>query len=551
MALARRVYSTTVMVVLILAGATPAVLAQQSPDGPAVYYVRHTISSEASDAGEVSQTGYYRASLQPAADDAAQLLLAPLWVQQVDAAGRKSYLLDLQAGQDDAVLDVLIDGLVAPVPPKGAPGPLRALDQKAWTALRKATPGVADALLATYQAPGLRPVALPSSVAVGDSISSWERIEPYGSLQAKLRVIEVTPAAVLMAMTLEGAGARGDGRLVVRRVDGMPIELRMEVAVPANKAQPAANHRVHLADVRHDLMLHMADDVESYTSYVEQIDQQLGRPPFSSPSADASAYSHQAAALGALEGYMAGAEMLPELEPYMGSLWIPAETGSGRWLAIGARIPTNAHAGARRGQHERTLMSRLHGVELLDAKAVPIAGLESQTVTRTLFFPEKYSAAQNELNFPFHLPLGASRDLLGKVEAVRVSVDAEVYAFETSETLDAGALSTLNPDATLLWPSAHRVTLVQGRTTWKEKTGLFTVVVPLDAEGKEMPSEQVSIAPFKPAKPTRLAELPLAFENSTIPIRTEIATAKPIARLQVRHYRWSSVPRKWTFPMYP
>lgn len=553
MDLVRHFLSTSVVVVLAVVGVAPALAAQYGVEGPAVYYVSHTISSEAAEDGEVSNIGYYRADLHASRRGSAQLELAPLWTRQVDASGVTRYLLDLQPGTDDEVLDVLTDGFAAPLTKDGEPGPLRAIDQNAWSVLTKASPNEAGALLATYQAPGLRPVPLPASVAVGDRISGWQRIEPYGALKTTLRVIEVTDTAVLMGMTLDGAGAgaHGEGRLVVQRVDGMPIELRMEVNLPGSKGQPATRHRVHLADMRHDLMLQMADEVESYVSYVEQINQQLARPPFSAPSPASSAYTHHPAPLGALEDYMVGAEVLPALAPHMGSLWIPAETGSGRWLAIGARMPASTPAGARRSEHEPMLMSRLHTVELLDAQAAPIIGLESRLVTPTLFLSERYSAAQNELSFPFHLPLGASRALLGQVEAVRMSVDAEVYAFDTSETLEAGALATRNPDATLLRPSAHRVTLVQGRQTWKQKTGLYTVVVPLDVDGNLMPSEQISVAPLKPAQPTRLAELPLAWENSTLPIRTEIATPGPIARLQVRHYRWTSIPVQWTFPMYP
>lgn len=544
-----RFHTVVAMALLLVAGVAAA--EEPGNDGASVYYVRHAISSDVDAGDEVSVSGYYRATLQPSLRGAPQVLLAPLWVQRVDAAGASHYLLDLEPGKDDKLLDVLENGFVAQVTQEGESGPLRAVDQKAWSTLAKRAPLDAEALLASYQAPGLRPVVLPPSVTVGDSISGWQRLEPYAGVKATLRVLEVTRTAVLMNMIIDGSGAQGEGRLVVRRSDGMPIELRMEIHRAATRTAPASLHRVHLADTRHDLMLHMADELESYVGYVEQTNHQLQQPPFSSPSPEASAYTHRSAALGALEPYMVGAATLPALEPYMGSLWIPAERGNGRWLAIGARAAAGAHPAARNVQYEPVLMSRLHGVELLDARSAPIAGLEAQTVTPTLFFPEKYSAAQNQLSFPFHLPLGAPRTLLDQVEAVRMSVDAEFYAFETSEILTAGEHSTLNPDATVLRPSTHRATLVQDRQTWKQKNGLYSVLVPLDEDGNEMPSEQLSVAPLKPAQPTRLAEVPLAWENSMIPIRTEIATGRPIARLQVRHYRWSSVPRTWIFPMYP
>ncbi|ROQ37704.1 hypothetical protein EDF77_3371 [Stenotrophomonas maltophilia] len=541
----------TVAVTAMITGAASAATAGSNPAAPSVHYVRQTVSSGPDAGDEQTLSGYYEATLQPASRAGTQLLLAPIWSHQVDAAGRASYLMDLDPNDatEAAQLAVLGQGFSAAVTRSGGTGALRATNQGAWTALSRTSPEAANALLSLHQAPGLRPVQLPASVAVGDVVAGTLRIEPHGSVETKLQVIEVTPDAVLMAMSVAGPGAQGDGRLVVARGDGMPIELRMEVWYAASKGQPAAVHRVHLADTAYDPMLQMSDDVDSYVSYAEQVSQTLQRAPFSAVAPDPSAYTHRAAVLGELEDYMVGAASLPTLMPYMGAFWVAAESGTGRWLAIGARSSVERASSAGQGQHERILMSRLHSVAMLDADGAEIAGLPTKRVTPTLFFPEKYAATQNEVSFPFHLPLGAPRDALGRIEAVRMSVDAEVYAFETTEILQPGERSALNPDITLLRPAAHRATLLQGRQSWRAKTGLYSVVVPLDEDGNVLPSEQMTIAPLKPAQPTRLAQVPLAWENGRLPIRTEIATARPIAALQVRHYRWSSVPTTWTFPM--
>lgn len=547
----RCLYAVAAAAMAMIACAASAATVEPAHGAPAVYYVRHTVSSGPDAGDEQSLSSYYEATLQPSARAGTQLLLAPIWSQQVDAAGHSSYLMDLDPNDatEAAQLAVLGEGFSAEISRSGETGALRATNQSAWTALSKKTPDAANALLLRNQAPGLRPVRLPASVAVGDVVAGTQRIEPHGSIETTLRVIEVTPEAVLMELSVAGSGAQGDGRLVVARGDGMPIELRMEVRYAASKGLPASVHRVHLADTGHDPMLQMSDDVESYVSYAEQVNQTLQRPPFSGVAPGPSAYTHRAAVLGELEDYMVGAASLPTLMPYMGSFWIPAEGGTGRWLAIGARSSLERDPTAGQGQHERILMSRLHDVAMLDADGVEIAGLPTKRVTPTLFFPEKYSATQNEVSFPFHLPLGAPRDVLGRIEAVRMSVDAEVYAFETTEILQPGERSKLNPDITLQRPAAHRATLLQGRQSWKAKTGLYSVVVPLDEEGNVLPSEQMTIAPLKPAQPTRLVQVPLAWENGSLPMRTEIATARPIAKLQVRHYRWSSVPTTWTFPM--
>jgi hypothetical protein len=549
----RRLYMITLaaMAMAMAASAASVATVDSRPAVSSVYYVRHAVSSGPDAGEETTLSGYYEAALQPASRAGSQLRILPIWSQRRDAAGHASYLMDLDPldAADAAQLAVLEKGFSAEATRSGEFGALRAADQSAWSALSRKSPGAAEALLSRQQAAGLRPVRLPAAVAVGDVVAGTLRIEPHGNVETALRVIEVTPEAVLMELSVAGPGAQGDGRLVVARGDGMPIELRMEVRYAASKGLPASLHRVHLADTGHDPMLQMSEDVESYVSYVEQVNHTLQRPPFSGAAPDPSAYTHRAAVLGELEDYMVGAASLPTLMPYMGSFWIPAEGGAGRWLAIGARSSLERDPAARQGQHERILMTRLHGVAMLDADGAEIAGLPTKRVTPTLFFPEKYVATQNEVSFPFHLPLGAPRDVLGRIEAVRMSVDAEVYAFETTEILQPGERSALNPDITLLRPAAHRATLLQGRQSWKAKTGLYSVVVPLDEEGNVLPSEQMIIAPLKPAEPTRLAQVPLAWENGSLPMRTEIATARPIAKLQVRHYRWSSVPTTWTFPM--
>lgn len=547
----QRLYIITWAAMAMVATAASAATVDSHPAVPSVYYVRHAVSSGPDAGDETTLSGYYEAALQPASRAGSQLGILPIWSQQRDATGHASYLMDLDPNDatEAAQLAVLGEGFSAEISRSGETGALRATNQSAWTALSRKTPDAANALLLRNQAPGLRPVRLPATVAVGNVVAETLRIEPHGSVETTLRVIEVTPEAVLMELSVAGPGAQGDGRLVVARGDGMPIELRMEVRYAASKGLPASLHRVHLADTGHDPMLQMSEDVESYVSYAEQVNQTLQRPPFSGVAPDSSAYTHRAAALGQLEDYMVGAASLPTLMPYMGSFWIPAEGGAGRWLAIGARSSLERDPSAGQGQHERILMSRLHDVKMLDADGAEIAGLPTKRVTPTLFFPEKYSVTQNEVSFPFHLPLGAPRDVLGRIEAVRMSVDAEVYAFESTEVLQPGERSALNPEITLLRPAAHRATLLQGRQSWKAKTGLYSVVVPLDEEGNVLPSEQMIIAPLKPAQPTRLAQVPLAWENGSLPMRTEIATARPIARLQVHHYRWSSVPTTWTFPM--
>lgn len=552
MELRRLRYLLATLAMLVSAGISTAQATTSRTPTESVYYLTHSSSDPLNAEEQVERVAFYHASVLPVSRGGGrEVIVRPLWVKHMDAAGQSRLMMDLDPADPDdtASVKILTRGFSTTVPSGGPPPPLRALDQTAWKQLERSSAAAARTLVATYQAPGIHPLPVTPSIKAGDVLTGWQRIEPYSSVETKMKVVEVTPDAVLMEVAIEDAAAQGEGRMVVQRTDGMPIELRLEIRYRPTKAQPASVHRLHLADIEHDPMLAMTDDPQEYTSYVEQIEGTLGRPPFSAPSDDAAAYTHRPVVLGELEDYMVGADVLPGLESFMGAFWIPSDEGRRR-LTLGARLIVPARPGrTEASRQEAVLMSRLRGVQLLDESGSPVHGLDAVPVTRTLFVADRYSVGQDEAGFPFHLPLDTPDDALDRIAAVRMDVDAEVYDYESVETLAIGQQSAINNDLQVRVVSPQRVTVLHGRQSWKEKTGVYSVVEALDAQGNVLPSERVLVAPLAPASPTRLVEVPLAWENGRIPLCTEIASSRPITGLQIRHYRWRSVPRSWTFPV--
>jgi hypothetical protein len=89
--------------------------------------------------------------------------------------------------------------------------------------------------------------------------------------------------------------------------------------------------------------------------------------------------------------------------------------------------------------------------------------------------------------------------------------------------------------------------VVHARASQQGSVGLWTVAVPLDAQGKEIPARQLSVLPLVIREVSALDELPLAWECRVVPYRVEIATQAPIHQVQLRHYLWTLEPRMWDF----
>lgn len=527
--------------------------AEKTKSDEAVYFVRHSVRGPDLLDPSVSQIGYYGVTSRGSKGDTRAVTLRPLWSRESAGAAGLLNITAMDPAQPDEklLLDALNGGFLATVPAKGEPGALQPVDAAKWAAFKAHDAQAAAYQLTHRQVPGLRPMALPSTVEVGDQLTERLRLEQLGTFEVRLQVLQVTPDDVLLSMAFDDAGVRGDGRKVVRRADGMPIEMRMHLEHDAVGDAPAAIHEVHAADMAYDLQLDMAYDVEMYRSYLDQVRQTLREPPYGALSDEPGHYVLSTIAPGELDAHMVGADMLAGYEKQMVFGRVAVEGQRGPTLALGApgRLSKTVHDDPM--QAGPLLIARLDAVELLDGKGAVMKDVIANPVLDTLFFTEAYRISDDELQFPFHLPLGTPREVGDRIGTVRMQVRAEVYTWDSVEVIDLGSQSARNPNARITSSAPHRVTMLQDREVLKSDAGVVTTLVALDADGKEIPAAQMTMVPLKDSAPTTRWELPLGWEHRDVPMHTELAASRPIAKLQLRHYRWHLEPRQWDFRKIP
>lgn len=524
----------------------PSTSQAASPPPEALYFVRHSVTRELTQDVPLNHVGLYQVALLEEPKAGRSVRIRPLWIRHADAPASDidTSALDPDKPQDRPAIAVLRAGFASKIAPSGAAGELQAIDAQASAALKKLGGDRATQQALLAQAPGVRPFVLPEHLESSQQLPAAMRIEPYGAFVAQAQVLELTSEAAVLSLRVDEKHIKGSGRAVVRLRDGMPIELRMQLEHAATRAVPASSHHVHVADMAYDPRLDMAEDLAMYQDYVGQIEQTLAGIPFNGTLDEAGLYSLTPTASGQLQPYMVGSEVLPGLEPNMGFGWVPlAQTGR-TGLALGARL-----SGVN--TEEAMLVARTGPVIALDADGERLDDVPLQTVTPQMYLGSHFTASEEQLNFPFRLPLGTSPSVRDRIHTFRMPVMAEVYNWHSVETIAAGAQSAVNAGLEVELGSPTRVTVRHPRGPQRQSVGLWTVVVPLDAEGKEIPSQQVVVLPIPLKQVTELAEVPLAWESREVPYRTEIAAEKPISQLQLRHYQWVLEPRIWDFRRLP
>ncbi len=540
----KKVLTTTLYVMMAalfcsaVAGAAKAATAN-----PELYYVLHSVHNADAPDVDAGSVGFHRATLFTEAQ-AGSVHLQPLWIRSADAPERDAgtAALDPRAAMDADIIAVLRSGFLSTLASSGAPGPLRSADADAFARLKKHDPQLAQRQLQMGQAAGLRPMRLPVALHVGQHVRVPMMIEPHGPFMAEVRVLDVSSQTALLALKVAEKGLRGDGRAAVRLADGMPIELRMQLAFDARGRQPASLHEVHVATMRHAPHLEMAQDLSLYQDYVGQIQQALAGAPFDGRQGDPSMYSLSEVPAGALQPHMVASDALPALERNMGFSWVQAAGRGAPGLAIGALSRLS-----RGRTDEAVLVAQLGPVLALDAAGDVLADVVVQTVLPRIYLGDRFTAAEHEPGFPFRLPLGLDPSARERIHRLRATVMAEVYQWQSEETIPLHHASSVNAGVELQSISPTRLSVLHARASQQGSVGLWTVAVPLDAQGKEIPSRQLSVLPLVIREVSAQDELPLAWESRDVPYRVEIATQAPIHQVQLRHYLWTLEPRMWDF----
>jgi len=520
-----------------------------SPPQEDVYFVRQSVTVEGHPSG-LNQSGFHAVTLSPGDDGSQTVRKRTLWSKQT-VSGRTSGTLTLDPANADEQqhLALLASGFEVTVDKEGRAQDMRAVDQKAFAAMAERRPELAQAFTPRENIADMRPLRLPDHLSVGHEVVREETTPRLGRLTSRLRVSAVTDEAAVVDVQVEGRGVHGKGRQAIRRRDGMPIEMRLELVTDASDGRPGTTVRFGATNMAHGPDLQSVLDPETYLHHRDSTLQQLASPPFSAPSDDAAVYQLAAEKEGQLAEWMLPEQALEGIETSLLFAAIPDAEGHRPWLAIGGQFGARSSEDVAAGILPPMVLTQLRSVALLDASGRALPDVAPQLALRRLMWVESHRVRENDPLFPFRLPLQTTAAQLQGLETIRMEVDVEAYEWVGTEGVKAGAHSQRNPAARILWTSAQRLSIDQAIPARAVREGLWTLAVPVDAEGREIPAAQL-VAPGFSAQGTASgadANEPLAWELSTLPLRNDIATAQPMAGLQLRHYRWKQVPRQWTF----
>lgn len=532
----------------LVCGTLQASPARASADtGDQLFFIAHDMAMESPVAKTRRLWMYATVSPQAASNGDRRLHIRPLWTRSADAHGGGSLTLDPDQAEDRALLDVLDTGFELKLPRDDDGATLQPADADAWRTLARHLPQ--DDLLPVLrmQALGLRPVALPATLRVGQRIVRREDRGDFASVDTRMRVRALTEDVVLLDVEFAGRDLQGHGRQAVRRHDGRPLEARLYLTSEATGTLPTVTHRLHLLDMSIEPSVDLELDNGQPHTYIDVATEIMTNPPFSAHSDDPAHFALYPTAEGELESWMLPADALREIEGML-LFGLQVQNAANRPLIM---IGTDNRANGRDALPPSRFASlKVHGVTLLDAARQPLPGADAVVVQPRLMVHDQLRLQENLVLFPFRLPVDLRAATLEALDTIQMQVDAETYRWDAAETVMRTAQPGHNPDAYIEWTAPHRVALVQPRPPVGQTQGQWTVAVPVDAAGREIPSAQVTIGrSLEPHGDWHALEtMPmLRWEADHVPQRLEIATATPLAGLRLRHYTWQNLPRTWAF----
>lgn len=497
----------------------------------AVYFLDHTIRAPGH-AGTMRTLGFNRLALDTGPTGAQRLHTRPLW-SQLRGGGqwRSTDDLDPDDAIDGALIQVFNSGFEVRISADGTPGPMRAVDEAAWARLLKQRPRAAQALVDAPQTLGLQVRALPDGLRVGQVVRQRAQ-SPAGAVDTRLEVLAVDDGVAVLAMHIEGDTLRGSGRQAVRLADGMPLDVSLRLDLDAADGLPATEQRLRMVALDTIPMLDVSD---ANATVVDHQTERLAAPPFSEPSDDPTLYRDDPPPRGVLLADMLSPEHLQTLAPRLVFAITPRSMGRAR-LAMAAETTADDRDP---DDGPPPLFGRLRSVTLRDAAGRPLSELEAVPVRPMLGLFGRWRSDEGEADFPFRLPPGVRDEALDALATIELGMDMETFAWDGVETVAYGAQPQSQPGARFDWRSPRHVGFEQARAHPGETDALWSIAVPLDADGRPLPQASLMHR-------GRDADA-LDWEWRQTPQRTEIATPAPIAAVELRRYRWRMVPHVWTF----
>jgi hypothetical protein len=514
-----------------------------------VYFLREVVTVEGDTPTSVMQSSFSAVRLSRHEDGTQTLRQRTLWWRQTGGDEDLSKRgMDPERAEDQSLLALLASGFDLRFDKHGEAKNLRPVDKQAAAAVAQHRPD-ATAMVATRELnAGLRPVVLPDLPSVGQEFTRTEQSDRFGVLSSHMRVAELTDEVALVDMTVTGEGVSGGGQQVVRRRDGMPIEVQFELVRKATAERPATTMQRIVNNMAHPPAMELGADAARYRLNRDNAAESLARPPFSVQTDDARLYYLVREKEGELSSWMLSAAALDSMEKDLMFALMGELHASRPLIVMGGKMSLASSAGVAPGQSSPFVLAELRKVTLLDAAGRELPDLIPMPVYRKLMFTDHFQVMEKDIEFPFRLPLDTRAIQLAGLETIRLDMGVETYTWVGTETVKAGAQPKDNPGARITWTGPRRLTMEQDRTPSDVRTGMWTVAVPVDAQGRQIPSSVLDTGAYIEEKDPQHPQPvpPLDWSHRKLPLRQEIATLQPAAALQLRHYRWQQVPRQWT-----
>ncbi len=533
-------FTVAVVLAAALVGSPVVAVAAES-----VYASLQLIQHDDAMQSGVESVTFHRVKVDAAANGGRTVTVRPLWSEYQVMGHGKHRVTDLDQREPGVqpMLDALASGFRTTVSAKDEAGALEPVNTRLWEQAVTEMPDATQWQLSGENVLAMLPQHVPEQWQVGQSHRRTAQSQAHGTVAVTQKVVALTPTVAVLEFTVSGKALKGRGRQAVRRSDGMPVETRTTLHRDASRGFPSTTETSHVADLSYEPFLEPMTP-EQYRQQVASVTDELARPPYSAPSGRPEDYAASKEVEGQLDAWMVSADALPAFEKSLRFALLPDRDAGRTQLAIGAEARLGPPSPVS-SVLEPTLTVRPRSVTLLGRDGKPVPDLEAVRILSSMQMEGRHKVAETSPSFPFRLPLNTTEQQRQALDRIRMTVDVEVHRWVGTEVIKPGEASKVNPSVRVSMPAPHRITMQNERVQPAAPEGIWTSVVPLDADGKEIPTRHLGVGPFQ--KKVGDSELPLVWEFRTQPYWNEIAAERPVAALQLRHYGWETLRREWEF----
>ncbi|QDH69215.1 hypothetical protein [Marilutibacter alkalisoli] len=474
-----------------------------------------------------------------------------LWMKMLGGGYSKSTLeLDMDDPDDAEMARVLGAGFELSLDAKGRVLDLSAVDKVAWERITTRNPRMAQQF-DLQQATGMRPFVLPKRLRRGQRLRFVDNLSGADPMRWELQVLQLSAGEAFLDVRGESGQLQVEGRQVVRRHDGLPLEAWLRLLVPSIDDEPEVRTRLYMVNLRHlpGLGSWLEHPIELAHEHERGYESLLAEPPFAGEPDEGEGYELDPQVEGRLLPWMLDGADLAGMQRGLVMMLKPADYRHSRpTLALGAQLaPPQARTDAP--AMRPLVMGRLTGSELLDRSGQPLQGVESLPIAlgRSWLLNGGDEVDESAQKFPLRLPLDLKAEALQALDRVRLSLEVETYAWDGAETVAAGQQPRHGEAPRIVW-AGRRLTLKQPPPADDPDSGFEFHAVPLDASGRQIPHARLFGARPDEETAPLLEDVPrLSWERRRFQWVVELAAAEPVAAVRLYRYRSTRVPQQWDF----